>query len=311
MKGWVFLFPGQGSQYVGMGRNFYESYGEIERFIEEASDLTGIDIAKLCFEGPEEELVLTKNVQLAITAVNIACFKVLELHGIHPVAAAGHSLGEYSALYAAGVMDLPTLLKLVYHRGRLMHEAAEKVGGGMLAVMYATKDQIDHICRVGNLEVANINSPEQIILTGEIKGIQRAVEESRRIGIRRTVPLNVSGAWHSRWMKEASERFGIIIENCSFSPPVIPVVMNIDARILENGDDLKTKLKNQITSPVLWKQSIEHLISLGYDKFVEVGPKQVLSGLIRRIDKTVHIAHVEDSGSLASFLTVYNNIKEV
>jgi [acyl-carrier-protein] S-malonyltransferase len=180
MEGWVFLFPGQGSQYVGMGRGFYESYAEVEKIFDEASRLSGVDVTRLCFEGPEDELVLTKNVQLAITVVNIACLKVLELHGIQPVAAAGHSLGEYSALYAAGVMDMPTLIKLVYHRGRLMHEAAEKFKGGMLALMYATEDQINHICNACDLEVANINSPEQVIVTGTMEGIQKAIEESRK-----------------------------------------------------------------------------------------------------------------------------------
>ncbi|MCX7823212.1 MAG: ACP S-malonyltransferase [Syntrophobacterales bacterium] len=311
MEGWVFLFPGQGSQYVGMGRSFYESYGEIEKLVEEASHLTGVDIAKLCFEGPEEELTLTKNVQLAITVVNISCLKVLELHGVNPVASAGHSLGEYSALYAAGVMDLPTLLRLVYHRGRLMHEAAERVRGSMLALMYATDDQIKHICDVCEVEVANINSPEQVIVTGTIEGIQRAVEESRKIGIRRTVLLNVSGAWHSKWMRNASEEFGTILEDCSFSRPLIPVVMNINARVLTEEDNLKEKLKNQIVSPVLWKQSIEYLIDLGYDKFVEVGPKRVLSGLVRKINKNVQTAHVEDPSSLASFLKAYNDAREV
>jgi len=308
MEGWVFLFPGQGSQYVGMGRGFYESYAEVEKIFDEASRLSGVDVTRLCFEGPEDELVLTKNVQLAITVVNIACLKVLELHGIQPVAAAGHSLGEYSALYAAGVMDMPTLIKLVYHRGRLMHEAAEKFKGGMLALMYATEDQINHICNACDLEVANINSPEQVIVTGTMEGIQKAIEESRKIGIRRTVPLNVSGPWHSRWMKEASEQFEVVLKDCSFNRPMLPVVMNIDARILRDRDDIGVKLKNQIVSPVLWKQSIEHLIALGYTKFVEVGPKQVLSGLVRKIDKSVQITHVEDPPSLASFLKSHESL---
>ncbi|MGC8719762.1 MAG: ACP S-malonyltransferase [Thermodesulforhabdaceae bacterium] len=307
MEGWVFLFPGQGSQYVGMGRSFYESYSEVEKIFDEASNVTGVDVARLCFEGPEEELVLTKNVQLAITVVNVACLKVLELHGIHPVASAGHSLGEYSALYAAGVMDLPTLFKLVYHRGRLMHEAAEEFKGGMLALMHATDEQIKHICDVCDVEVANINSPEQVIVTGTKEAINKAAEESRKIGIKRTVTLNVSGPWHSRWMKGASEKFADILKECSFNQPVFPVVMNIDARVLQNGDDLAEKLKNQVISPVLWKQSIEHLISLGYTRFLEVGPKQVLSGLVRKINKTVQIGHVEDSASLASFLKANNS----
>lgn len=307
MEGWVFLFPGQGSQYVGMGRSFYESYSEVEKIFDEASNVTGVDVVRLCFEGPEEELVLTKNVQLAITVVNVACLKVLELHGIHPVASAGHSLGEYSALYAAGVMDLPTLFKLVYHRGRLMHEAAEEVKGGMLALMHATDEQIKHICDVCDVEVANINSPEQVIVTGTKEAVNKAAEESRKIGIKRTVTLNVSGPWHSRWMKGASEKFADILKGCSFNQPAFPVVMNIDARVLQNGDNLAEKLKNQVVSPVLWKQSIEHLISLGYTRFLEVGPKQVLSGLVRKINKTVQIGHVEDPASLASFLKANNN----
>ncbi len=307
MKEWVFLFPGQGSQYVGMGKDFCESYVEVNNIFTEASDILGMDIKKLCFEGPEEELVLTKNVQPAITVVNIACAKVLQLHGIHPVAVAGHSLGEYSALYIAGVIDFKTLMTLVKYRALFMHEASEQVKGGMLAVMHAKEDQINELCQKFNLEIANINSPDQIILTGELENITKAMEESKRLGIRKSVMLNVSGAWHSRFMKPASQKFEAILKDCTFNPPLYPVVTNIDAKPLDEVDSIKEKLKDQICSPVLWKQSIEWLVQRGYKNFVEVGPKQVLSGLMRRINKDVNIEHVEDSISLLSFLRANQN----
>ncbi len=311
MRDWVFLFPGQGSQYVGMGRSFYESYVEVEKLFAEASEILGRDMARLCFEGPEEELTLTKNVQPAITLVNIASLRVLELHGIRPSAVAGHSLGEYSALYAAGVLDMESTLTLVQHRGALMHGAAEKARGGMIAVMLATDEQIAHLCEACGVEVANINSPEQTILTGTEEQIAMAMEESRRIGIRRCVPLNVSGPWHSRWMRPAAEEFGKVLDTCSLGRPLIPVIMNVDGRELAADDNTREKLRQQLSSPVLWRQSMEHLIACGYRNFVEVGPKQVLSGLMRRINKAVYITNVEDSATLALFLKArHNNVAE-
>jgi [acyl-carrier-protein] S-malonyltransferase len=302
MQEWVFLFPGQGSQYVGMGQEFYENYSEVRELFSQASEILQMDIVKLCFEGPEEVLVLTKNVQPAITVVNLACFAVMQLHEIYPVATAGHSLGEYSALYAAGVLDLKDVLNLVRLRGLYMHEASREEPGAMAAVMELDPDKLDDICEVCGVEIANINCPEQIIITGPIEPIDRAIAMSDDAGAKKCMKLNVSGAWHSRCMQSVRERFEPFVRKCTFRNPQISVINNVDALPLESGVLAADKLIDQICSPVQWQRSIEKLISDGYNCFVEVGPKKVLRGLMRRINRNTKVLNVEDAASLAGFL---------
>ncbi|SFM99630.1 ACP S-malonyltransferase [Thermodesulforhabdus norvegica] len=307
MMKWVFLFPGQGSQYVGMGKIFYEEYREIRSLFEEAGDLLKMDLVKLCFDGPEEELVKTRNVQPAITVVNIACYRVLEMHGIYPVAAAGHSLGEYSALYAAGVLSLHDVLKLVKARGEYMDEAAQKNPGGMLAVIGADDDTVARICIESGAEIANINSYDQIILTGSYDEIKAAERLCKELKVRRCIRLNVSGPWHSKYMKGAQEKFLDFLNKCDFRDPRIPIVANLDGRPVSNGEDARYKLGKQISSSVMWRQSMEWFIGNGYSHFVEVGPKQVLGGIAKKIDKSCVVAGVEDSETLLRFLQRNNN----
>lgn len=302
MKDWVFLFPGQGSQYVGMGIEFYEAYSEVRELFSHAGDILKMDVAKLCFEGPEDVLVMTENVQPAITVVNLACFTVLQLHEIYPVAAAGHSLGEYSALYAAGVMSLKDVLNLVKWRGVYMQEAAEQEPGSMAAIMDLDEEKILEICRVCGVEVANINCPDQTIITGRVEPIQQAIAMSDEAGAKKCMQLNVSGPWHSRCMHLAREKFEPIVNECEFYDPQIPVINNIDAMPLKSAGELKAKLVDQICGSVLWRQSMEKLIEMGHTHFVEVGPKKVLRGLMRRISRNVKVYNVEDTASLASFL---------
>ncbi len=302
MTDWVFLFPGQGSQYVGMGRDFYENYSEVRELFSQASDILKMDMAALCFEGPENVLVRTENVQPAITVVNLACHIVLQLHDIYPVAAAGHSLGEYSALYVAGVMDLKDLFQLVRRRGRFMQEAAEESPGAMAAIMDLEEEKIQEICLSCGAEIANINSPEQVIITGRLETVERAVALSDEAGAKKCMMLKVSGPWHSSCMAAAREKFEPHVRSCRFYDPQIQVVNNVDAQILQIAEDVPDKLINQICGSVLWRRSMEKLLAQGYRHFVEVGPKKVLRGLLRRIDRSARVLNVEDTESLTNFL---------
>jgi [acyl-carrier-protein] S-malonyltransferase len=302
MPDWVFLFPGQGSQYVGMGLEFYENYSEVRELFSQASEILQTDVPKLCFEGPEDVLVLTENVQPAITVVNLACLTVMRIHEISPVATAGHSLGEYSALYAAGVLDLTDVLRLVQLRGALMHEASQEEPGAMGAVMDLDQVKVSTICQECGVEIANLNCPEQIIITGPVGPVDRALALSEAAGAKKCMKLNVSGPWHSRCMNLARERFEPIVRKCAFRDPQIPVINNVDASMLQNAGQVADKLIDQICSPVLWQQSVERLIADGHTSFVEVGPKKVLRGLMRRINRGVKVLNVEDAASLASFL---------
>lgn len=302
MKDWVFLFPGQGSQYVGMGRDFYEQYPEVRELFSSAEDILGMDIKKLCFEGPEEVLVLTENVQPAITVVNLACLTVLQMHGIYPVATAGHSLGEYSALYAAGALDLKDVLGLVRMRGQFMHEASLREPGIMAAIMELDEERLQAICQHCGAEIANINCAEQIIITGRTELVDEAISLSDEAGAKKCIRLNVSGPWHSSCMTMAKEKFEPYIRECMFRDAQIPVISNIDALPVQNAAEIPQKLIDQICGAVLWRHSMERLIESGFENFVEVGPKKVLRTLMRRINRNVRVYNVEDQASLTSFL---------
>jgi [acyl-carrier-protein] S-malonyltransferase len=241
-------------------------------------------------------------VQPAITVVNLACFAVMQLHEIYPVATAGHSLGEYSALYAAGVLDLKDVLDLVRLRGLLMHEASLIQPGSMAAIMELDQDKLQDVCELCGVEVANINCPEQVIITGPVDSIDRAVALSDEAGAKKCMKLNVSGPWHSRCMHLAREKFEPFVRKCTFHEPQIPVINNVDALPLRNEVHASEKLVEQICSPVLWQQSMEKLLADGHHYYVEVGPKKVLRSLMRRIDRSVKVFNVEDEASLAGFL---------
>ena len=301
-EGMVFLFPGQGSQYVGMGKAFYDEYEEVRDLFARANEILKMDMEKLCFEGPEDELVLTHNVQPAITLINMACSMVLRLRGLVAAAAAGHSLGEYSALHLAGVLDEGAVLKLVRLRGKLMQEAADEKPGAMAAILNLPAEKIAEICQGCEIEMANYNSPGQIIVSGFEEGVLRAMEICSDAGAKRCVRLNVSGPWHSRYMLSAKEKFEPELAQYIFQDPDIPVVANVDAQYLRDGNGARENLVQQLCAPVRWQQSMERLINDGHRRFVEVGPKKVLKGLMRQIDRNVEVYNVEDPESLEAFL---------
>ena len=301
-RGLVFLFPGQGSQYVGMGKAFHDEYQEVRDLFTRANKILEMNMEQLCFEGPEDELVLTHNVQPAITLINLACSMVLRLRGVEAAGAAGHSLGEYSALHLAGVIDERAVLELVQLRGQLMQEAADEQPGAMAAILNLPVEKIDEVCESCDIEMANYNSPGQIIVSGVEESVLRAMEICSDAGAKRCVRLNVSGPWHSRCMVRAREKFEPKLAQHIFHDPKIPVVANVDGDYVRDGNGARENLIQQLCAPVRWQQSIERLINDGHQRFVEVGPKKVLRGLLRQIDRNLEVHNVEDPESLETFL---------
>jgi [acyl-carrier-protein] S-malonyltransferase len=301
MKGKIaVVFPGQGSQYPGMGKELAEKYAVAKQVFTEADSIK--PLSGLCFEGPEEELRKTINTQPALLTVNIACFQVLRDRGIQPDFLAGHSLGEYCALVAAGVLEFSDALKLVMLRSRLMEEAVPQGVGGMAAILGLPPETVADICRevaVSNwVEPANFNCPGQVVIAGYQEGVARAVELAKNRGARRVIPLNVSGPFHSRLMEPAGSGLAQELEKVSLQPPKLPVVANVTATIEENPEAIAANLAQQVQKPVRWEESVLFLYEQGVRTFIEVGPGKVLTGLIKKTVKDVLLLNVEDEGSL-------------
>jgi [acyl-carrier-protein] S-malonyltransferase len=287
MTAWI--FPGQGSQSVGMCRDLYDNVKSAREAFEQADRALGISLTKLVFEGPEEELRQTINAQPALVTAGYACLQAArELAGSKlaaPSFVAGHSLGEYTALLAAGVFDFPTAVRLARERGRLMHEAGQKQPGAMSAIMGLDEAKLAEVCKASDTVMANINSPGQIVISGAADNIKKAMELATAAGASRAIPLQVSGAFHSPLMQPAVEGMTKYIDAAAFKKPSIPVIGNVTALPLATPEDIKTELKKQLTNPVQWIKTIEYMSKQGVATFIEIGPGRVLAGLVKRINK--------------------------
>lgn len=300
----AFVFPGQGSQYVGMGRALAEAFPVARETLAEADEALARSLTALLFEGSEEELRLTWNTQPAILAVSMACLRVLEQEtGLRPAAGAGHSLGEYSALVAAGALGYADALRVVEQRGRFMQEAVPVGTGSMAAILGLEADQVRSLCeglsRSGAVvELANDNSPGQVVISGHAAAVDQATRSAKEAGAKRAVPLPVSAPFHCSLMVPAGERLAAVLESVPIAETRYPVVANVDARPHGSAAQVRDRLVRQVSSPVRWQDCVRALGELGVNRFVEVGPKNVLAGLIRRILPEAAVANVEDPKSL-------------
>lgn len=289
----AFIFPGQGSQYVGMGSDFYQSFEESKKVFDEASEILNMDLKGLCFNGKEEDLQKTENTQPAILATSIAILKALQKRGLDCEYTAGLSLGEYSSLVMSEALDFKDAIKIVKERGKFMQEAVPLGVGGMVAVLGLNRDNLPSLLytskNFGRVEVANYNSPEQIVLSGEIDGLKVACEEAVKLGAKKAVPLSVSAPFHSSLLASAGEKLKSELSKVEIKDTKKKFISNVDGTLISNKEDIKEKLVDQVSSSVLWQQSVEYMINNGVDTFVEIGPGKSLSGFAKRIGKAMGV----------------------
>lgn len=299
----AFVFPGQGSQTVGMGKDFYESDQTVQSIFEEADSTLGFSLTDLILNGPQEELTLTANTQPALLTVSFALYQAVVKAGITPDYTAGHSLGEYSALTASGAMTFKEAVHTVRKRGEYMEEAVPNGIGTMSAVLGMDQAKLEEltadITREGNpVQLANINCPGQIVISGTTEGVHLASVKAKENGAKRAIPLNVSGPFHSILMEPAAAKLAETLSSIKIKQAITPVISNVTAQPVTQPEEIKDKLIEQLISPVRWEESVRTLLELGVDTFIEIGPGKVLSGLIKKIDRSVSIYSVNDKASL-------------
>ena len=299
----AFLFPGQGSQTVGMGRELAAMYPVAQETFDEADAALGYKLSAVCWEGPEDKLKLTEITQPAILTVSIAAYRVLESMGYAPSYVAGHSLGEYSAHVAAGTLSFADAVKTVRNRGRYMQEAVPVGVGAMAAILALPLDKVEEVCREAAADgaccdAANINSDGQVVISGSAAAVERAAELAKQKGAKRAIMLPVSAPFHCALMQPAQDRLAAYLKSLTFHPMEVPLVTNVDAAIVQSPDAARDALIRQVTGSVKWEQSMRVLIGKGVHTFLEVGPGKVLSGLMRQIDRSKTALNVEDDASL-------------
>ncbi|MCL6457115.1 MAG: ACP S-malonyltransferase [Gorillibacterium sp.] len=302
----AFVFPGQGAQAIGMGRDAYEASAEARAVFNQADEALGFKLSDVIFTGPETELKKTYNTQPALLTTSLALLAALRQKGVKADFVAGHSLGEYSALVAADVLSFEDAVRTVRRRGELMEAAVPAGLGAMAAVIGAEREALAAFCatlsvEVGIVELANVNCPGQIVISGTREGVQAAQERSSEIGARRIIPLDVSGPFHSSLMRPAAEQLSEVLAGLKLQAANIPVIANVTAEQVVDPEQIRELLVQQVYSPVLWEDTIRHLIALGVDTFIEIGPGAVLSGLIKKIDKTVTVKSVNSMQAVELF----------
>lgn len=310
MRKFAFVFPGQGSQYVGMGAELAEHSVAARQVFAEADQALGFSLSTLCFTGPEEELRLTVNTQPAILTVSVAVLRALEekLPGVPPAFVAGHSLGEYSALVAAGALGFADAVRTVRARGQYMEEAVPSGQGAMAAVLGMDRAELERVCKEVSasgapVQLANLNCPGQIVISGSAEGVKLAGEKAREHGAKRVMPLNVSGPFHSSLMEPAKAKLERVLASVPIADAAVPVVANVSARPVQQADEIKRSLVQQVSSPVLWEDSVQYMVEQGVNTFVEIGPGKVLAGLIKKIAPRETAVHsVQDLSSLEQLI---------
>lgn len=307
------IFPGQGSQYVGMGKAIYDIFVEAKEIFERADNALGFHLSKICFEGPESELKLTQNTQPAILTVSIAIFEVFKkfVPQIKPLFVSGHSLGEYSALVSAGAISFEDTVRIVHLRGKFMQNAVPVGEGTMYAVLGLEDFEVEDACNevdksLGVVEPANFNSPGQVVISGSIKAVNACIEILKERGAKRLVQLPVSAPFHSSLMSKASEELKKVLEEIPINMPIYPAVSNVTGKVYESIENIRSLLVEQVKSPVRWTDCVRYMISNGVNEFVEIGPNKVLTNLVKRINKDVKSVGIETIDEVMLFAKLYN-----